>query len=337
MATAVAAPAAAPAPAPAPELSKAQAAVYDRQMRMWGVETQRRLASARVLVVGCSGLAAEVAKNVVLAGVGSVALVDGAPAAAAAPGNFLVARDAPAGQTVAEASAATLQEMNPLVSVAALPGSAADYAASPDRVRGYDVVLLTGAPAPVVAAADAACAAAGAAFFAAACRSAFGWAFANLHEHAYIFETKEEQPDGSTRTLAEERTLKFAPWAAAMAAPVAGGRRRAASPLLVALRAAARVESATGRAVSPGDLPALRAAAAAVAAADGPKSASVVDDAALAGYAAHAGELPSVAAIVSGVLANDLLKAAAGKGAPVIDNLFLYSLLDGTGWVERLG
>ena len=67
-----------------PDLSATEAAVYDRQLRVWGVETQKRWASAglktaawsqsktqsnlagcrlnaaKIVIVGCTGLAAEV-------------------------------------------------------------------------------------------------------------------------------------------------------------------------------------------------------------------------------------------------------------------------------------
>lgn len=52
--------------------------------------------------------------------------------------------------------------------------------------------------------------------------------------------------------------------------------------------------------------------------------------------AVRAGEMPAVAAIVGGVLANDLLKAVAHKGEP-LRNLFMYSLTDGVGSVEPYG
>jgi ubiquitin-like 1-activating enzyme E1 A len=45
---------------PAAELSEQEAAIYDRQLRVWGVETQRRLSGAKVLIAGCGGLAVEV-------------------------------------------------------------------------------------------------------------------------------------------------------------------------------------------------------------------------------------------------------------------------------------
>jgi molybdopterin/thiamine biosynthesis adenylyltransferase len=49
--------------------------IYDRQIRLWGVDSQRRLQDARVLIAGVTALGAEVAKNVVLAGL-SVTLMD---------------------------------------------------------------------------------------------------------------------------------------------------------------------------------------------------------------------------------------------------------------------
>ena len=51
------------------------------------------------MVLNVTGVAAELCKNIVLAGVGSVALVDGTPARAAPTGNFLVPADAAADAT----------------------------------------------------------------------------------------------------------------------------------------------------------------------------------------------------------------------------------------------
>ena len=53
----------------------AEAAVYDRQMRLWGVEAQKRLQRSHVLVSGLSALGSELVKNLVLAGI-SVTLHD---------------------------------------------------------------------------------------------------------------------------------------------------------------------------------------------------------------------------------------------------------------------
>ena len=47
-----------PPPLPA-RTQEAEAAVYDRQIRVWGFETQKRLSNARVLFVNLPGVAAE--------------------------------------------------------------------------------------------------------------------------------------------------------------------------------------------------------------------------------------------------------------------------------------
>ena len=56
--------------ASSPELTDKEAEVYDRQIRLWGVDAQKRMRASRVLVAGLGALGAEVTKNVVLAGVG---------------------------------------------------------------------------------------------------------------------------------------------------------------------------------------------------------------------------------------------------------------------------
>jgi hypothetical protein len=58
------------------ELSASEATQYDRQIRLWGLDAQRRIRDADVLVIGASGVAAELCKNVVLAGIHSLTLLD---------------------------------------------------------------------------------------------------------------------------------------------------------------------------------------------------------------------------------------------------------------------
>ena len=44
----------------APQLTEDEAALYDRQIRLWGLNAQRRIRAARVLVAGLGGVGAEV-------------------------------------------------------------------------------------------------------------------------------------------------------------------------------------------------------------------------------------------------------------------------------------
>ena len=61
----------------------------------------------------------------------------------------------------------------------------------------------------------------------------------------------------------------------------------------------------------------------------------VIDTQTLQDYLESPQEMAPVNAIVGGVLANEVLKAVSGRGEP-FDNLFLYSMADGGGMIERL-
>ncbi|GEQ70063.1 hypothetical protein JCM33374_g3739 [Metschnikowia sp. JCM 33374] len=51
-------------------------ALYDRQIRLWGTETQLRLRSARLLVIRLGGIGTETVKNLVLGGINSIEILD---------------------------------------------------------------------------------------------------------------------------------------------------------------------------------------------------------------------------------------------------------------------
>jgi len=62
---------------PSNGISEDEARLYDRQLRLWGVEAQNRMRSSHILLCGSFlGISTEVAKNIVLAGVGRVTLLD---------------------------------------------------------------------------------------------------------------------------------------------------------------------------------------------------------------------------------------------------------------------
>ena len=89
--------------------------------------------------------------------------------------------------------------------------------------------------------------------------------------------------------------------------------------------------------MQPSDVDALKTAVEELRNEEGLMKGSEVDDWALAAFVQHPQEMPAINAIVGGVVANDVIKITASKGEPIINNLFLYSLVDGGGWVEKVG
>ena len=57
-------------------LSADEIALYDRQLRLWGIEAQNRMRRANILLVTIRALGNEIAKNLVLAGIGSLTVLD---------------------------------------------------------------------------------------------------------------------------------------------------------------------------------------------------------------------------------------------------------------------
>ncbi|RXM30737.1 SUMO-activating enzyme subunit 1 [Acipenser ruthenus] len=125
-------------------ISEEEAAQYDRQIRLWGLDAQKRLRASRVLLVGMKGLGAEVAKNLILSGVKGITMLDHEQVTEdSVRAQFLI----PAGsldQNRAEASLERAQNLNPMVEVKADPERAED---KPDEFFfDFDAVCLTCCP-----------------------------------------------------------------------------------------------------------------------------------------------------------------------------------------------
>nr|CAH7737592.1 unnamed protein product [Callosobruchus chinensis] len=58
------------------KLSAVEAELYDRQIRLWGIESQEKLRAANVLLIGVRALGAEIAKNILLSGINSLTILD---------------------------------------------------------------------------------------------------------------------------------------------------------------------------------------------------------------------------------------------------------------------
>ena len=101
------------------QLTGEEAALYDRQIRLWGLEAQRKLSSSSVLILGdiTSLLAQELSKNIVLAGVARLCLTPETRS------NFTATEDKPAQQTTSflgsdlQSILTSLRDMNPHVEV----------------------------------------------------------------------------------------------------------------------------------------------------------------------------------------------------------------------------
>ncbi|OAF71428.1 Ubiquitin-like 1-activating enzyme E1A [Intoshia linei] len=89
---------------------------YDRQIRLWGIQLQKRLKASNILVIGLNPLGADICKNLVLAGIETIDVYDDKVVTESDVNtNFLV--DTVEDKTLMESVASKLSELNPHVKV----------------------------------------------------------------------------------------------------------------------------------------------------------------------------------------------------------------------------
>lgn len=160
-------------------LTPDEIALYDRQIRLWGVEAQQRLLATSVLLINLLAVGSEVAKNLVLGGVGSLTIAD--THTVVEPdllGQFFLA-ESDLHQPRGAAALPRIQELNRRVRLA---HTTQDYT-EPAFLAQFSVVVATEVDATTIAALSDACSAAGIAFYAAGLHGLLGYVFVDLGRH----------------------------------------------------------------------------------------------------------------------------------------------------------
>lgn len=83
-----------------PGLSADDFALYDRQIRLWGAQAQERIRNAHILLVSLRALGTEIAKNLTLAGISSLTIVDDEPVTEEDLGSCYFLREEDLGKSV---------------------------------------------------------------------------------------------------------------------------------------------------------------------------------------------------------------------------------------------
>ncbi|KAM9327004.1 SUMO-activating enzyme subunit 1 [Gastrophryne carolinensis] len=169
-------------------ISEEEAAQYDRQIRLWGLEAQNRLRKSKVLLAGMRGLGAEVAKNLILAGMEELTLLDHQQASEEdSRAQFLIPTGS-LGSNRATASQQRAQNLNPNVSVKVDTENIEDK--PEDFFKQFDAVCLTCCSRDLLVKVDQICHQNNIKFFSGDVFGYHGYMFADLGEHEFV----EEKP-----------------------------------------------------------------------------------------------------------------------------------------------
>ncbi|GAQ45381.1 hypothetical protein AtubIFM56815_011202 [Aspergillus tubingensis] len=188
-----------PQPDPAQTISADEIALYDRQIRLWGVKAQEKLRSANILLITFKALANEVAKNLVLAGIGSLTIVDHEVVTEEDLGAQFFINQEHLGQNRAQAAAPSVRAMNPRVQ---LHIDTEDiHLKQPDFFAQFDITIATELDFATYTTINAACRIANRPFYAAGLHGFYGFMFADLISHDFVIErTKSNVPSATQET-----------------------------------------------------------------------------------------------------------------------------------------
>lgn len=331
-----------------PELSEEETSLYDRQIRLWGLESQKRLRAVRVLLAGLNGLGAEVAKNLVLAGIKSIMLLDHKTVTDADfSSQFMIARG-DIGKNRAHSSAAYVANLNPMVEVGAEDGRLVDK--GEEFLGKFDVVCCCeGLSGEELAKVNALCRKRGVKFYCGHTWGFFGYFFSDLIEHAYTqevpvlpgtkglagpsLENKRDMEQAASTVIKKVMTCVPLSKALQVRAGKAGtGLDRKTSPYFFLLHVVLRFydkHQAAPRDCDRAELISLRDE---VAGELGVGKERIPDHL----FDTIDREMCATCAVVGGVLAQDVIKVASCKDPP-LKNFFLFDGLECCGLQENIG
>lgn len=312
------------------ELTEQETALYDRQIRVWGADAQRRLSKAHILVYGLKGTVAEFCKNIVLAGVGSLTLVDDREVSEEAlSANFLIPPDENvyAGKTLAELSCDSLKDFNPMVRVSVEKGDLSSF--DVEFFSKFDVVVVSCSSLATKKLVNEKCRKLPkrVAFYTVDCKDSCGEIFVDLQVHRYSKKKIEETVECELQYSSFEEAISV-PWRTLP---------RKASKVYFAMRVLERFEEVEGRKpgeVSTEDLSGVLKLKRELCVAQSLIE-SHIPDSLLERLVTNAREFPPVCAIIGGVLGQEVIKAISGKGDP-LKNFFFFDATDGKGIIEDI-
>ncbi|PON95747.1 Ubiquitin-activating enzyme E [Trema orientale] len=310
------------------ELTEQETALYDRQIRVWGADAQRRLSKAHILVYGMKGTVAEFCKNIVLAGVGSLTLVDDRVATEESlAANFLIPPDENVygGKTLAELCCDSLKDFNPMVRVLVEKGDLLSFGV--DFYSKFDVVVVCCSSLATKKLINDKCRKLSkrVAFYTVDCKDSCGEIFVDLQLHRYSKKKLEE-------TI--ECELNYSSFEEAISVPWRTLPRRA-SKVYFAMRVLESFEEAEGRKpgeISADDLPCVLKLKKELCESQSLNE-SHIPDGLLERLVTNGREFPPVCAIIGGILGQEVIKAISGKGDP-LKNFFFFDAMDGKGVIE---
>jgi molybdopterin/thiamine biosynthesis adenylyltransferase len=318
-------------------LSDYEAQLYDRNIRCWGIEAQKRIRGARILLIGFKSMNAEICKNLVLAGINSVTIVD---TEIVTPRDlcsniFLTAADI--GIKRGEAVVSSVRALNPLVDV---QFKDADPLKLEDVfLKSFNLVCASICLLSTMVKLNNQCRELGVHFIATDTFCLSAYFFSDLHKFHYnVAETgsasdTNKGTDPPAKKARKDMTVEFVSLEKALATKWTKlGRRTAKLYYGMQLVYALKEAEASNK---DSDQDPSKIWAQLVSEHEG-KQEVLSEEYKIALLNNLGCEFVPVSAIVAGIAAQEMIKILSANDEP-LNNFFFYDSSDGSGLVERIG
>ncbi|KRT86077.1 hypothetical protein AMK59_1202, partial [Oryctes borbonicus] len=187
------------------QLTATETALYDRQIRLWGIESQEKLRAANVLLIGARGLGSEIIKDILLSGINSLTILDnGIVTEEDRLVNFLLSQEA-VGKNIAKAALGRARPLNPLVKLKADTESLDSK--NKDYFKQFTVVIATRLNSEEIIKISGWCRSLNVKFIAGDVFGMFGYSVSDFQDHEY-YEDRVKLPN---KRRHDEKPIKSEP------------------------------------------------------------------------------------------------------------------------------
>ncbi|KAG1462166.1 hypothetical protein G6F56_005574 [Rhizopus delemar] len=314
-------------------ITKDEAAIYDRQIRLWGLDAQQRIGGATILVANIRALSNEVCKNLVLAGIASITVLDhNVVTELDLGGQFLLCED-DIGKNRAEAVSRDIQLLNPRVEVIV---DKEDISEKPDSFfESFSVVCLVHSDYQTMLRIDQLRRKVKKPFYAADVFGWFGYIFCDLVDHAYI---QEKKTGDSTEKIphTEEYVSLEASLSKDWSSMSLKTLKKRVSPMAFVIHTLLMFQRDQGHFPSEEEVDIIIEKKDVYIEKMGISDSDLLKTSLLREVCSlYRTEISPIAAIVGGILAQDILRTLSANDLP-IKNWLYYNALDETGMVHDL-
>ncbi|CAG8522209.1 1584_t:CDS:2, partial [Cetraspora pellucida] len=294
-----------------------------------------------ILISGMRGLSNEICKNLVLAGIGTITIIDHNVVTEEDLGAQFFVTEGDIGKNKATVSADRIRQLNPRVVVIA---DHSDIHTKPDDFfKVFDLVCLTDCDPDIMIRINEICRNFDKKFYAACTYGFYGYIFCDLKQHEYIVERKIAIPHKDEHEITKlkkhdeyvsfQHVLSKTDWT-----EISDRKLKKISPLLWAIQILWKFQQEVGRLPVTNDnldvekLLSLRNTYLQTIHIN---NLLVTDELLIALASFSLTELTPICAILGGVLAQDILNVLSKKGVP-INNLFVFDGFQGNGYIYHV-